>query len=353
MASAASQLLTIAGIVIAAIVLLALILYGIRRWRSSNDPSRDESGTETITNEDFSRGTVSLRTKLRSWQTAGQVMAAIAIVLLLLMGWIGYTMFKTGSPNEFVTARWFQMGLVAMIMAPVGARWAFNKPDLSYVKLIIEREDVDEEPLTKRVWFDSDNIDADAESQVIYEYIYKGPFGITSRPKRVAEEPELRGETKLYAADEEKVGWELPTNALQDTDGNYTLRCSGYEVVASPHRRANLEPRPPRRKSPREFRKAWRERQKLQNKIEEMGAQIARYADRVDLLEETIDQDREQAREELAEMLELLNQINGNITHVDQHLDRMNGRSSRDSIDPDRLEEFGVDGDTIDELAQS
>lgn len=294
-----------------AVVLVVLVLVALDRWGVFQDDDENQnSGTARVEREARQEevGSLSVFERHKSLTLPGKVVALSTGLLVLSAGVYGYYTLKNGAPVEVPYVRSIQAGGVGIVglLAGVGLANAKTR-SRGRLEVVFEGDDARETD-TEVVWFDPSESETDSNGRtVIYEHFSTRILGLFGRRKLVGHDRELRSRRNVLG---DLVAHRIPDHAVRVSDDHYLVRTQGRKVVSGPSSAADYEYRSPIELSYEKYLQQREANRKMQMRIDSMSAQLgeaqSQLRDFRRRLETREYRSREEAREEIKEIIEML-----------------------------------------------
>jgi hypothetical protein len=301
-----------------AVVIVLLILGAIDRWDIfGDDRENPDSGTERVKHEARSEADfdVSLLKKHKTLTLPAKVMVVSLGGLVLATGVYAYLTLRNGAPVEVPYAGAMEAGAIAIVGIGGGVAYRAKK-DRARGRVDIIYEDEDSTAAeTETVWFDPSETTRNKDGRaIVKEHFPTRILGLFGRRKLVAHDRELRSERAILS---DVVAHEIPDHATKLDEHHYEIHTQDRVVTNGISNAADYRYRSPI-ELPYQTHLQQRERinkmeMKLETKDSILGAAQTELQDLQRRLESQELQSREEAIDQVTEIMQLMPARNENV----------------------------------------
>lgn len=326
--------------VILAVLVLGVVVLLVRRVRSGggNEDTGEARQQEQEAREKYR---VPLRTHAREMPREGKVAMLALAVAFLVAGWEVYTVAKTGGPSQVLQSTYVQVAIIVAVALPLGMAYERRRrartegtitaiieadPETGVeeqeVEIPIDPRDVEQvadarphDPAGLDIDTEGLGLDDGETGLVAHEYTANRVFSLTRRPKRIAEDKNLRDDPDLARPLDDKIGYEIPPWATKIGEGEWVFRTKGLKKSLSPNIYADYYWEPPYSMNRERRERLKTDNQMMRETVASKNARIAHQSQQIDELERTVQRLLTSSWDEVMDKLEDLRQFaSGNMT---------------------------------------
>lgn len=301
-----------------AVVIVLLILGALDRWNVfGDDRENSESGTDRVKQEQRRDGdfAVSPLKKHKTLTLPAKVVSVCLGLIVLATGVYAYFTLKNGAPVEVPYAGGLEATGIAVVGVVGGVAYRAKQDGTrGRLDIVYEDESGDEEA-SETVYFapaeSTTNMDGNT---IVYEHFPTRILGLFGRRKLVAHDRELRAERSILG---DVVAHEIPSHAVKLAENHYLIRTQARTVTNGVSNAADYRYRTPIELPYQTYLNQQEKLWKYEARLETMDVKLAEAQTQLrDLRKRLETQDyrgREEAREEIMEIIERLPSAQKNV----------------------------------------
>ncbi len=300
------------GIIV--VILVLAVMVALDKAGVFGDDREGSSGTDRVQTEALRQGdySVAWMKKHKQLTLPAKILAASVLVIVLAISTFAYLTLRSGSPVEVPYARNIQGTAIAVVGICGGVALA-NRMNAKRgaIEIVHEDESGNAED-TEIIYYDPDETVRNQNGRpVVQEHFVTRILGLFGRRKLVAHDRELRGSHSLLS---DVVTHEIPEHAIKVKENRWLFRTQGRQVKTSPSSAADYYYRSPIQLHYEQYLDQQERLEKFTMRLDQQKAILGEAQEKLTDLQrklETRDQEgREQAREEILEVIQLVNNHN-------------------------------------------
>lgn len=286
--------------VLAVLVSVAVIWFLASRGKFS--PEDQETPEERVEQqrqfeEDFS---IPLRDRYRSLSGAARTVVASLSVAMLVAGYFGYRVVKTGSPaTQYLSVEVLvaMVGLVGIVAGIKFEQWVQNR--IGELHVVYER--LGDAPQTKTIRYFKDKMQMRDGRPVVHELADSRLFGIFHRHRMVGEERDLRASAKPNG---DIISHMVPDHGAETETNDWVVRTwqdtsdSGEHVDPSPSAAADYKYSSPNSLSDEDAVALRQKNRRMRIRLNEIKSTNAELYDKVSKMRQQLENEEYKSRED-------------------------------------------------------